>query len=246
MTIRSHVLVATSSVMISATAATAIPIGLNEVVFPSGVDSTDAVHGGVQLVLNDNLIQFRLDPTPETPLTDMGGQVQNRVTEISPTTLRFAPRLRDTFNIEGGTYGIIGFQLTGFGDFDLDVDYRTDGLGDKGITSVSRSVSGDILTFRYDDPLLVDAVNPPGRQEESFFPSIVAEASDYALTGSMTIFAQLFEAPIGVPPDAIGDAFTVTIEGIAVPVPPAIPLPASGVLLLAGLAGLRMMRRAKS
>ena len=58
----------------------AAPLNPGSVVFPGGADFADPVHGGAQLVINDNLIDFRLDPTPQFPLNDVGGNIQNRVT----------------------------------------------------------------------------------------------------------------------------------------------------------------------
>ena len=129
--------------------ASALPLAPGAVIFPTG--TTSAANPDLAGVnQNDNLIQFRMDPTPGTPFTDVGGNVQNRVTENASGNLIFGPRIRDTFNIDGGTFGILGFRLEGFGTFSTDVDFRTDGLGDKGFTSVSRSNDGNIMTFRYD------------------------------------------------------------------------------------------------
>lgn len=211
----------------------------------SGVTFIDSVHGGTTPVVNDGLIEFRIDPTPTTFFTDTGGNVQNRVTSNGAGTLNFMPRIRDTFNIDGGTFGIVGFEVDGFGGFSTDVAFRTDGSGTKGPSSAERSPSGDILTFSYDDPLLIDALNPPGRKEESLFPSIVTDATHFENTGSMTIFGRLYDASSGGTPDPIGSIFSVTITGIAVPTVSTVPLPASGLLLLGGLAGLIGMRRRK-
>ncbi|MEM6308782.1 MAG: VPLPA-CTERM sorting domain-containing protein [Pseudomonadota bacterium] len=226
--------------------ALATPLAPGAVIFPTGVTFADPVHGGVQTVINDNLIGFSLDPTPITPLTTVGGNVQNRVTETAGGTLNFAPRIRDTFNIDGGTFAISAFRLTGFGMFDLDVDFRTDGLGDKGFSSVSRSLSGDIMTFRYDDPLFIDAIIPPGRQEESLFPSIVSDATDYNFDGTMKIFGYVL--PLGATvPNPTADLISVTIDGVAVPTTLApVPLPASSLFLAVGIAGLFVARRRKT
>jgi hypothetical protein len=226
-------------------AAVAAPLPAPGVVFPAGTDFTDPVHGGGQLIMNDNAITFRMDPTPASPLTDVGGRVQNRVTRQVDGSLNFLPRIRDTFNIDGGTFGITGFQLEGFGNFDVDVEYRTDGSGDKGPTSVSRSNSGDLMTFRYDDPLFIDAI-APSFQQESYFPSIATEAEHFDLSGSMTIFGQLFLIDFGTPPQPGGDLISVTINGIAVPTTAPIPLPAPVAMLgfgLLALGGLRRLRK---
>lgn len=219
-------------------AAALAPGGL---IFPVGTDFTDPVHGGVSIVINDNLIDFRMDPTPITPLSDIGGHVQNRVTDSQNTGfLNFAPRIRDTFNIDGGTFGITSFSIDGFGSFATNVEFRTDGLGDKGFTSVSRSADGNQLTFRYDNPLLIDSI-APGLQEESLFPSIATDAMNYELSGRMTIYGQLFAIDFGTPPRPIGDLISVTISGVAVP--SAIPVPAAMWLFGSALLGLGICRR---
>ena len=196
------------------------------------------------LVQNDNLLSFRMDPNPATPFTDAGGVVQNRVTRSTNTgNLIFAPRIRDTFNTEAGRFIISRFTLTGFSGFATDVDYRTDGLGSSGIEAASRSASGDQLEFSFPLGLRVDSV-VSGVQQESLFPSIKTDATNFTLTGSMTIFGYLrrFDAtgaPIAIMDE---DRALVTLTGLAVPVAP-VPLPASALLLLAGLAGLGAMRR---
>ena len=68
-----------------------------------------------------------MDPTPVvSPLTDVGGTLQNRVTARTADDdgLNFMPRIRQTFNIDGGIFAIVGLSLTGFAGFDIDADYR--------------------------------------------------------------------------------------------------------------------------
>lgn len=159
--------------------------------------------------------------------------MQNRVVRsdnLEP--LIFAPRIRDPFNNGfASCFEVIAFTLRGFAGATLtDVDFRTDGLGDKRPRSESRSVDGDLLTFRYDDPLINDAFDPPGVQDTSFFPAINTTATRFSLTGSMTIYGRDARA------DPDGPLTSKTIRGIAVPA--VVPLPASAVLLLAGIAGL--------
>lgn len=215
----------------------AVPLAPGDVIFTTGTSvGADPTLPGA--VLNDNLIGFTIDPTPLTPFSNTGGTVQNRVLrETDSGFLTFAPRIRDTFNLDGGTLAIIGFRLNGFGMSALDVDFRTDGLGDKGFATVSRSGDGNIMTFRYDDPLFVDSMLPPGRQQESLFPSIRSDATLFDFSGSMTIFAQLTSGDVPG-----GELFTVTIDGLAVPIAP-VPLPASALLLLGAMGTLGAVRR---
>ena len=208
------------------------------VIFPSGTTfAADPEQGGV--VQNDNLLNFRMDPTPGTPLTDVGGAVQNRVVESDVTNqLIFSPRIRNTFNIDGGRFGIVGFRLDGYAGWDTDVDFRLDGSGDKGFGSVSRSVSGDLLNFRYITPLFIDAI-APGLQEESLFPAIKTNATSFAATGTMQIFGQLFSTQNSGPPVPTGDLISVRIDGVMAPV----PVPATGLLVLSAIGGLVALRR---
>lgn len=247
-----HFLIA-ATLAVFGTAAGAIPLAPGTVVFPTGTTAVDPVHGGLQTVINDNLIDFTMDPDPGTPLTVVGGALQNRVTENDRGTLNFAPRIRDTFNIEANDFAIVAMQLTGFGSFDLDADFRTDGLGDLGPTSYSRSADGDLITMRYTDPtapgpnvggLLVQHI-APGLQETSLFPSLVSDATAFELTGRATIFGYFinedeYNASGRIVPD--GDLISVSVGGLAVPVAP-VPLPAPALLLIVGLGGLGLMRR---
>ena len=222
-----------TALMLGAPAALAVPLVPGGVIFPTGTTSAARPElGGV--VQNDNLIPFTINST-NGGLFTTGGNVQNRVAlSTLNNTLIFAPRIRDTFNLIGpNAFFISAFQLDGYAGWMTDVDFRTDGLGDKGFTSVSRSATGDLMTFRYDDPLQIDSI-APGLQEESLFPSILTDATDFALTGTMTIFGFVEGDP--------GNLLSVTVDGIAVPVAP-IPLPAGGWLLLMGLAGLAIARR---
>jgi hypothetical protein len=145
----------------------------------------------------------------------------------------FRPRIRDTFNIafvDG--FEITSFRLDGYAGWDTDVGYRTDGLGDDGPSSVSRSVDGDLLTFRYDDTLFIDGL-APGVQEESLFPYIVTDAPNYEFTGTMTIFGREARNPT--------NTFETRITGLAVP--STIPVPAAAWLFGSGLMGLVAVAR---
>ncbi len=213
-----------TSLALSATALAA-PLLPGGIVFPAGDTSVTAPDTG-GLVLNDNLIPFTFEITQ---FTIVGGNVQNRVVESNTlSTMVFGPRIRDTFNIAfANGFEITAFSLDGYAGWDTDVGYRTDGLGDDGPSSVSRSVDGDLLTFRYDNTLFIDGL-APGVQEESLFPYIVTDAPNYELTGTMTIFGHEAGDP--------ANAFVTRITGLAVP--SVVPVPAAVWLFGSGLLGL--------
>ena len=184
------------------------------------------------VVRNDNLIDFSFDITP---FSSVGGRIQNRVVESDLLdTLIFAPRIRDTYNFATDNFGILGFQVDGYSGWNTDVGYRTDGSGDKGPTYASRSDDGDVLTFRYQDPLFISGLFG-GAQEESMFPFITTNATNYEFTGSMTLF--------GYDTTSDGELMSLRLTGLAVPT--SVPEP-SGVLLfgfsLLGLLGLARQR----
>lgn len=222
-------LLAAFAVMLLSTAATAAPLLPGGVIFPAG-DTAITAPNTTGVVQNDNLIPFSFDITA---FTNVGGNVQNRVAESNLlNTMIFSPRIRDTFNIATRGFEIIGFSLDGYAGWSTDVGYRTDGLGDKGPTAVSRSADGDRLTFRYGDPLFISGLFG-GPREESLFPYITTDAPSYALTGSMTLF--------GINTANPEELFSVELTGLAVP--SSVPEPAAGLLFGTGLAGLLGMSR---
>lgn len=204
------------------------PLSPGGVIFPTGTTSAaDPDLAGT--VINDDLIDVNLG----SGFFIASYNVQNRVVRSTNLgSLIFAPRIRDPLNLGfSERFEIVAFRLTGFAGATLtDVDFRTDGLGDKGPSSVSRSNDGDLLTFRYEDPLQNDSFDPPGVRDTSYFPSIKTTATKFRKIGTMTILGRRAEA------DPNDPLTSVTIRGIAVPA--VIPLPASALLLLAGIAGL--------
>lgn len=234
-------------------AAVAVPLVPGGVVFPTGVTFDDNAQDPVArpelggTVRNDNIIGFRYDPTPLTPVTDVGGQLQNRVIENSDGNMVFMPRLRNLFNIDGGTFAILGYSLTGYAGWSVDADFRLDGLGDRGFSSVSRSDDGDRMTFRFDDPLVADSILPPGLREESYFGALVTDAEDYDLSGTMTIFGEILPLGGREASEIASNLFTIEVSGVVAPVDltttTVVPLPAGGLLLLSGFGMLAMYRR---
>jgi len=210
--------------------ALAVPLAPGGLVNPGGTTVAARPELGGP-VINDDLLAFAIDPTPATPFTLVGGNVQNRVIRSGLTgDLVFAPRIRDTFNIDGGTFLITSFWIEGYGSFATDVDYRTDGPGDTGFSAISRSADGNRLTFRFDTPLAIDAI-APGLQQESLFPAVATDARSFSTTGRMRIFGHLDGAP--------STTFQTSIGGVAVP---AVPLPATAWLGVAGLGALGALR----
>lgn len=166
-------------------------------------------------VQDDPLRPFAIDIGGGVGLT---GNLQDRVgLSHDLSTLIFAPRIRDTLNTPGvPPLEILSISLTGYAGYSTDIEYRTDGLGDAGPDTVSRSVDGDTLNFRYTaSPLL-----PP---DESLFISILTDATEFAPIGSALIVAR-------TGPD--GNPFSTTIQGINVPVPE----PSTALLALGALA----------
>lgn len=223
-----RLLAAFVAIMLSTTA-TAAPLLPGGVIFPTG-DTAITAPNTAGVVQNDNLSPFSFDITP---FTNVGGNVQNRVVESSLlSTMIFSPRIRDTYNIATRGFEIIGFSLDGYAGWDTDVGYRTDGLGDKGPTAVSRSADGDLLTFRYGDPLFISGLLG-GPREESLFPFIVTDAPSYALTGTMTLF--------GIDTANPEELFSVELTGLAAP--SSVPEPSTALLFGTGLVGLLGMSR---
>ena len=157
----------------------------------------------------------------------MSGNVQARVVESNNTgELIFAPRIRDVISLFSSLeFSVItGLEYSGFGNVTTDVDFRVDGLGDEGATSVARSVDGDTLSFAFDSYIDLN--------EESLFLSILTDATEYDNTGSITIFGQ----------DTLGGTtVSVTLNNMPAPV----PVPASAWLFASGLAATAWQRRRK-
>lgn len=187
-------------------------------------------------VINDNIAGY-LHLQPDSPHFTFGYEYQNRVVRSDETgNVIIAPRLRNPFNVTSGLGLIDSFSINGYAGWDVDVNYRTDGEGDRGPTSVDRSADGDVLTFTFGFPLVIG--NLLGMvQEESFFINILTDAPEFTTTGTATLFGRNLFYP--------DELFSASIGGIAVPASARVPEPSIILLLLAGFSGL-FLRRAKT
>jgi len=187
-------------------------------------------------VVNDNVIAWAITDGMGTTL--VSGNLQNRVVRSDTLgTLIFAPRLTDIVYGALGPASSLSLSLGDYGAGTLDVDYRTDGLGEATFPVVVRSASGDTLFF----PFVEGA---PGF-DSSLFLSILSTATDFGLTGLFTISATFGSATEG---DGSPMTFSTAVGGLAVPGMggSVIPLPAAAPLFLGALAlggAIRRRRR---
>lgn len=224
----SAIVLVTAATLLWSTLGSAALVNPGQTIPLSGTTSAaspDLVGGAIQ---NDALAPFQLS----TPSLDfIGGNVQPRVyPSLDLGTLIFSPRIRDTFNLASFLeFAVItGLDYSGFAGFSTDVEYRTDGAGDQGPDSVSRSADGDTLSFDFSSAGA--AIAPP---QESLFLSILSNATAWDNSGTITIHGKTDFASATV--------YSVTLTGMPAPV----PLPAAGWLMLGalGLLGRRRHRR---
>jgi hypothetical protein len=134
----------------------------------------------VGVALQDNLIPFTITDASNTVLFQ--GTVQDRVVRSEMTgALHFYFFIRDTDST--GRHHIVGVSRTGFGNGSTDVDYRTDGLGDVGPWWASRLVVPDEVDFDF-------SLCPIYPGLESLFTFVVTEATDFAQTGTLTLYTE--------------------------------------------------------
>lgn len=97
--------------------------------------------------------------------------------------LIFAPRLTGLSSPNGASW-VTALQVTGYTGVATDIEYRTDGSGDVGANSVTRSATaGDELLFTYNP----NVITPP---QNGYFINILTDVMSYCLNGSITISAQ--------------------------------------------------------
>ncbi|MDT0596486.1 hypothetical protein [Glaciecola petra] len=161
------------------------------------------------------------------PFFQVGVAVQNRVVRSTMTgELIFSPRIISLFNNTSGNFLIDSATIFGYSDFSLDVNYRTDGLGDRGPNQASRSADGDTLNFNFFTPLVVSNLFP-NPQEDSYFFSLYSNATSYSLDGRMIIRGRHLDYP--------GESFTLSYANIAIPTIAQVSSPAIFVLFFCAL-----------
>ncbi len=149
-------------------------------------------------VICDNLKTFVVrDDSGNLVLT---GEVQDRVSRSTTlNTLVFRLRVR---NLSGpGGAQLTGVARTGFRGVPTDVEYFTDGSGQVGPNSVTRSLDGNELSFAHQPNVII----PPN---EGRFTAALTSSPDYDLNASITLFAQASPS---------SPVYTTTLEGIAGP-----------------------------
>lgn len=224
---KSIVSILVAGLMAAPSLSVAAPLGLGDTIGLFGTTSF-AQPELAGTVVSDEVELQTIAPDPAVWFSQIGTSLQKRVVESDVDgTLIFGPRIISTFNISFNQFQIDRLVISGFGTFDIDAAYRTDGLGDRGPTSASRSADGDTLTFDFGFPLIVSNLNPLP-QEDSYFLSLNTDATAFSLDGRASVFAR----HLGFP----GETFRFDFDDVPVPISvPAVPLPSSMLLLLGAL-----------
>ncbi|MDU0354418.1 hypothetical protein RS130_11180 [Paraglaciecola aquimarina] len=192
----------------------------------------------VGLVLQDDSIDDIIFPSGGG-FFGVGVSVTNRVIRSDlDSSVIFAPRIVPFLNNTGANFLIDRVVMDGYTDFLLDVNYRTDGLGDRGPTAAGRSADGNELSFDFLFPLAISNLFP-NPQEQSYFFSIKSDANAYVNTGSMRIFGRHLDYP--------DETFELNYSGLAVPAIGGISAIAEpeGVIYLAFIVSLVASSRAR-
>lgn len=222
------------------TFARAAPLAQGDTIFVTGttVASNPELGDGVQqyAILTTNTRQVLPDANPLTNFADF--EIQNRVVRSDmDATMIFAPRIILRRNVTPYSLLVNRVEMWGFGDFGIDASYRTDGLGDRGPTTGSRSGDGQTLSFEFDFPLVVNN-SFMGPQEENYFFSLKTDATAFENTGRLSLFAEAVGDPVP------GREYRFDVGGLAVPADmAAVSLPVSLSLLTIGAFGLTLLRR---
>lgn len=148
-------------------------------------------------VVEDRLLPFEIRNAAGAVV--LSGNIQDRTSRSTVTgNIIFAPRIRDLSGPASGAK-IVAISKSGFAGSEVRVAYRVDGSGSVGMPRAARSADGDTIRFEFERPF-----GPP---DESFFPSIVTNATARNDDSAIVIEARL---PDGTP-------VSVTIPGAQSP-----------------------------
>ena len=180
-------------------------------------------------VLIDESYNFSL-PVSQTDPSLITGSVQQRIVrETASGTLDFYWRIT---NLQGGSLGY--FRVGNFVDSVYDADYRLDGLGDVGPTSITRFTAGMggaindySANFNFSDAAGRDTL---AGGQESYFMFLHTDATNYAKTAFFDL--------------ASTGTFTASQEFSAYA--PAVPEPEIYGLMLVGMGLLWVIRQRRS
>ena len=177
-------------------------------------------------VLEDEVVSFSLEATRGSGVMITGKSQQRVVREDVSGTLDFYWRITE---VTGGTVGF--FRLGGFVTEPFDADYRIDGLGDLGPTSLRRFAagSGGAGTEYYANFAFSDPARPLSEGLSSKFMFMHTDATNYAKTGVWDV--------------ATAGTFTASDTFAAFTPAPPVPEPETYALMLAGLGVLGMVAR---
>lgn len=163
-------------------------------------------------VLQDMITNYSFTGAGET----VEGQIQHRVVRSVDGTIDFAWRIKPT----GGTGDISAFRLSGFAGYNLNANWRIDGLGSAAPDS-ARSFGNGSINFLFNDNEV--GRNPDGSLDTSYFFFLDTDAIHYDMSGT---FDQLCAGSGCVSP--LGNTFA----------PSEVPVPAAAWLFGSALVGL--------
>jgi hypothetical protein len=149
--------------------------------------------------VRDTKIPFTVRSVTGAPI--LTGVFQDGVRRSTKTgKMIFSHRLVE-LNAVARLTTVVAVRTENYGDVRVDTNYRTDGLGDVGPGSVTRSRSpGNSLQFDYSP----NGITPP---QETLFVDTLTDADAFALTGQVTIIVR----------NSNGGEFSVTIQETAAP-----------------------------
>ena len=170
-------------------------------------------------VLQDELINFSLKADQSPNAATITGTVQQRVVQEDITkTLDFYWRIT---SLSGGSLGY--FRVGKFNSTVFDANYRTDGLGDVGPTSIIRFKPGmggatddKAVNFNFTNS---DSLDSLAAGQESYFLFLHTNATEYAKTAFFDI----------------ASSGTYTLSQSFAAYTPAVPEPETYAMLMAGL-----------